>query len=397
MLKILIASEDAQKLDEISRLSAGIGNFQTMSLLEGPARFPFHGSQMQLADLLIIEQTVVGASQMHSIEALREQHPELPCILVTPNPSSDCLIKALRAGVRDVLAWPLDRTQLAEALRRVEASHVPRNRELAQVISFISCKGGAGTSFLASNLGYALGAQLGKRVLVIDLNRQFGDLTYLVSDKPPPSTLPEICSQIERMDAAFLDACLTHVESNFDILAGATDPIKASQIQKEKLEWILSVVQPVYDFVIVDIGQALDPLSIGLLDRSDRICVVVEPTIAFARPGRRLLDILRALHYSADKVHILLNREGRRNALARSALGDVFGMKIFHALPDDSSAVDEAISHGEPVAKSHKRSAIAKAILALGTQFVAATGAERRAQQDSVSPLRKLMLRTRAT
>lgn len=397
MLKILIASEDAQRLAEIARLSANVGNFQTISLLEGPARFPLHASQLQLADILIIEQPFVGAAQMHSIEAVRQQHPELPCIVVTQNPGSECLIKALRAGVRDVLAWPLDKGQMADALRRVEASHVPRKRAVAEVVSFISCKGGAGTSFLASNLGYALGTQLGKRVLVIDLNRQYGDLTYLVSDKPPPSTLPDICQQIERMDAGFLDACLTRVDNNFDILAGATDPIKANQVQKEKFEWILSVVLPSYDFVIVDIGQTLDPLSISVLDRSDRICVVAEPTIVFARAGRRLLDILRALHYSNDKIRILLNRSGRRNELARAALDDILGMKIFHALPDEPSVVDEAISHGEPVAKMHKRSAIAKAILSLGTQLVATPEAERRAPLDVVSPLRKLILRARAT
>ncbi|MCZ7171569.1 hypothetical protein NK326_24575, partial [Salmonella enterica] len=84
-------------------------------------------------------------------------------------------------------------------------------------------------------------------------------------------TLPDVCAQIDRMDAAFLEACLTPVADGFDVLAGAADPIKAASVRKEQVEWILSLALPHYDFVLVDAGQAIDPVSIGVLDRSDRI------------------------------------------------------------------------------------------------------------------------------
>ncbi|WP_432259414.1 AAA family ATPase [Cupriavidus sp. TMH.W2] len=398
MLKILIASEDADRLAEINRLSAVVGNFQAMSLQEGLARFPFHASRLRMADLLVLELPAINASQMQAIETLRQQHPELPCILVTQAPSSEVLIKAMRAGIRDVLSWPLDKGQLAEALKRVEASHVPHAQEMGQVISMISCKGGAGTSFVAANLGDALARHLGKRVLVVDLNRHFGDLTYIVSDKTPPSTLPDICNQIDRMDSAFLEACLVHVGNGFDVLAGAADPVKASQIQKDKLEWILSVVQPAYDFVIFDLGQSIDPLSIGVLDHSDRICVVAEPAIAFGRPGRRLLDILRALHYPADKICLVLNRAGRKHEMPRATMEEIFGMKVSFSLPDDPASVDEAVSHGEPIAKLSRRSAMARALQAMATQLCAAAPEpERRSRTETVSPLRRLMLRAKST
>ncbi|SOY55804.1 AAA family ATPase [Cupriavidus taiwanensis] len=397
MLRILIVSEDADRLAEIHRISATVGNFQAMTLQEGLARFPLHASRLRLADLLILELPAISAQQMQAVELLRQQHPGLPCILVTPAPGSEVLIKAMRAGIRDVLPWPLDKAQLSEALRRVEATHVPRAQDTAQVISMISCKGGAGTSFIAANLGDALARHLGKRVLVVDLNRHFGDLTYIVSDKIPPSTLPEICSQIDRMDSAFLEACLVHVDNGFDMLAGAADPVKASQIQKDKLEWILSVVQPAYDFVIFDLGQSIDPLSIGVLDHSDRICVVAEPAISFGRPGRRLLDILSALHYSADKVRLVLNRTGRKHEMPRATMEEIFGVKAAFTLPDDPAAVDEAISHGEPVAKLSRRSAMTRALQAMATQLCAPAEAERRTRAETVSPLRRLMLRAKST
>ncbi|GAA7767211.1 MULTISPECIES: AAA family ATPase [Cupriavidus] len=397
MLKILIASDDTARLAEINRLATIAGNFQTTSLQEGLARLPFQASRLRMADLLVLDLSEIGPAQMFGVETLRQQHPELPCILITQSQDSSVLIQAMRAGVRDVLPWPLDKGQLVEALKRVEATHVPRMQEVAQVISMISCKGGAGTSFVAANLGDALARHFGKRVLVVDLNRYFGDLTYIVTDKAPPSTLSEICSQIDRMDAAFLEACLVHVDNGFDMLAGAADPVRASQIQKEKLEWILSVMQPNYDYVIFDVGQSIDPLSISMLDHSDRICVVTEPSIAFGRPSRRLLDILRALHYPDDKIRVVLNRVGRKNEVPRTTMEEIFGMKVAFTLPDDPAAVDEAVSHGEPVAKLSKRSSIARALQAMAMQLAPTHEAERRGRQEGVSPLRKLMLRARST
>lgn len=90
---------------------------------------------------------------------------------------------------------------------------------------------------------------------------------------------------------------------DFDVLAGASDPIKAGEIKKDKIEYVLSLVSPIYDFILVDVGQAINPLSIAVLDHCDQICVVVQPTIAFARTGRRLLDILHGLHYPRKAAH----------------------------------------------------------------------------------------------
>lgn len=397
MLKILIASEDGERLAEIARLLAASGSYQVMRLQDAPANLPSHACQLRSADVLIIDQAYGGTPQMQCIEALRQQHPDLPCILVTQSQQPDLLIRALRAGVSDVLAWPLERGQLADALKRLETNFTPRAREEARVIAFVSSKGGSGASFIASNVGHALATHEHKRVLLIDLNTQFSDTHFLVSSKTPPATLAEVCAQIDRLDDAFLEACLTHVDKGFDILAGATDPIKAGEIKKDRIEYVLSLVSPSYDFILVDVGQAINPLSIAVLDHCDQICLVVQPTIAFARTGRRLLDILHGLHYPADKIRVLVNRHGRRDELPRGTLENVFGMKIFHMLPDDPAAVDESICQGVPAAHEHRHSAVSKAVLALADIFATARENERHQPQEKGFSLSKLFMRARAS
>ncbi|WP_064575800.1 AAA family ATPase [Cupriavidus gilardii] len=394
MLTILIASEQTDRLSEITRLCTQCGSFQSLALAEAPARIASHASQLALADMLVIAHGSMGPAQMQGIEAMRQQHPELPCILITDAVDPDLLIKALRSGIRDVLAWPLEQGQLGDALRRLQAAGTQRRRRAARLISLLSCKGGAGVTFLTANLGHALAAQ-GKRVLVLDLNRQFGDLVHTICDRTPPATLPDVCAQIDRMDAAFLEACLTPVADGLDVLAGAADPIKAASVRKEQVEWILSLALPHYDFVLVDAGQAIDPVSIGVLDRSDRIGVVLQPTIAYARTGRRLLDILRALRYPDDRIRVLLNRDDRRNELDRTSLEQICGTPVWQALPEDAATVAAAISHGEAVLAMHRRSAIARALQSLAAQLAAAEP-EAQAGGSEPSSLRRLLLRVKA-
>ena len=397
MLKILIASEDGERLAELARLVSASGTYQVMRLQAAPGSLSTHACQLRGADALIIDQPHGGTTQMLGIEVLRQQYPDLPCVLVTQTQERDDLIRALRAGVSDVLTWPLERAQLTAALTRLETNYTPRTKDEARVISFISSKGGAGSSFITANVGYALATYERKRVLLIDLNTQFSDTHFLVSNKTPPATLSEVCAQVDRLDDAFLEACLTRVANDFDVLAGASDPIKAGEIKKEKIEYVLSLVSPIYDFILVDVGQAINPLSIAVLDRSDQICMVVQPTIAFARTGRRLLDILQGLHYPAEKLRILLNRHGKRDELPRSTLEQVFGQKLFHMLPDDAAAVDDSICQGMPIAQHHRHSSMAKALVTLAGILATARENDRHAPQEKGFSLSKLFTRAKTS
>ena len=159
---------------------------------------------------------------------------------MTADTSPHVLLDAMRAGARDVLQWPLDPQALGHALERAAAQSTRRDTDDTRIVSFMSCKGGAGTSFAASNLAFEIAEGYKRRVLLIDLNQQFADAAFLVSDETPPSTLPQLCAQIERLDSAFLDASVAHVTENFHVLAGAGDPVKAAEMREDALEWILA-------------------------------------------------------------------------------------------------------------------------------------------------------------
>ncbi|POR51691.1 response regulator receiver protein [Paraburkholderia eburnea] len=352
MIDILTLSTDSARLAQIVNLVGECGNYRTTRVVGDAAMLLERGDSLDLFDMLIVDAPSLDDVSLTSTARLCREHRHLTCILVAPDASPDTVIAAMRAGFRDVLGWPLDRHSLEDALLRAQTQHSQRNARETQVVSFVSCKGGVGTSFIASNVAHALSTQRGKRVLLVDLCQLFGDAAFLVTDETPPSTLPQMCAQVERMDGAFFGASVVHVSDSFDILAGAGDPVKAADIKVDRFEWILGLAVPRYDFVIVDVGQTLNPLSILALDRSTQIHLVLQATMPGVRAARRLLEILVSLGYAPNQLRLLLNRYTRHDERTRAALEQVLGMKPNHVIPEDARAVLAAVNQGMPIAKA---------------------------------------------
>uniref|UniRef100_E1TFE5 Response regulator receiver protein n=1 Tax=Burkholderia sp. (strain CCGE1003) TaxID=640512 RepID=E1TFE5_BURSG len=370
MINILINSEHTGRMAEIVRLVTDCGNCTPTRMQGAPSALLERGDSLDAFDVLIIDAASPERAELDSVNVLVHRYPRLTCLLLLPQTSPDTLIAAMRAGIRDVLNWPLDARALGDAVQRAMAPHAADARHETHMVSFISCKGGAGTSLIAANVGHAIATLHGKRVLLVDLNQMFADAAFLVSDQEPPSTLPQMCAQIERMDAAFLDASLTHVTPGFHVLAGAGDPIKALDIREEQLEWILGVAAPRYDVVLFDLGQSINALSIVALDRSAEIHMVLQASMPYVRAARRLQEMLVSLAYSPERLRLLLNRHRRHDERAASALEQVLGKRPSHVIADDPQAASEAVNLGDPVLKVARSSALARGVRALAQSIV---------------------------
>lgn len=370
MINILITSENATRLSQIVSLIGECGNYRTTRVAGKPSSLIERGDSLDAFDVLIVDASSLETAELPVVGKLCHRRPQVTSILLIPDASPQTLIEAMRAGFRDVLGWPLNKASLCEALSRIESQRALNGAHETQIVSFLSCKGGAGTSFIASNVAHAIADTQQKRVLLIDLNQLFGDAAFLVTDEKPPSTLPQMCAQVERMDAAFFDACLVHVSDTFHILAGAGDPIKASEIKDERLEWILGIAVPRYDLVIFDLGQSINPLSILALDRSNQIHLVLQASMPHVRAGRRLQEILASLAYPPDRTRLVLNRYTRHGERARAALEEVLGMRPYQVIPEDTETVSESMNHGVPVSKLSRNSAVSRSLLALANNIV---------------------------
>ncbi|HEY2606322.1 MAG TPA: AAA family ATPase [Paraburkholderia sp.] len=372
---IAASTEHAQHI--VARLEESGVRYRLRTVYGTLRQLHAHSRVIRSADLLIVDDSNLNTRELGGIEEALGCWPALHCILVTPAPSTALLGAALRIGVQHVLSWPLDSQTVTAALTRIDAKKNAPGRRAGRVVALTSSKGGSGTTMVAVNLACSLAGQRDRRVLLIDLSQQFADASLLMVDRPPPMTLADLCSQIERLDAALLDSCLMPVHANLDVLAGAGDPLKAAALLPAQLEPILALVRERYDAVLIDVGASLNALTIHALDHSDAICMVVRQNPLYLHGGRRMLDIFRELGYPASKVRVVVNQYDKNAQINLPMLEKTLGAKVAHQLPRDDKQVNDALSRGVPLVTLARDSALAQGIGLLAGMLLPAA-AERR-------------------
>ncbi|WP_454056123.1 AAA family ATPase [Cupriavidus sp. Marseille-Q8015] len=358
---ILVSADDTRARQMLALAQQADIQRQPQLVCVDPAKALAMAGLIHPSDFLVLQADEFDANVL---ERLRQRFPEpgdVPCILVTPAPTADLLMRAMRMGVRSVLRWPLDPREFNEELARVAARTPAAVQTEARTFAFSSCKGGAGTTFVAASFAHALATQRGKRVLLVDLVQQFGDAAFVVTDKTPPATLADICQQAGRLDLALLDACITHAHPNLDVIAGAGDPVKAGDIKAAHLELILDLARPAYDVLVFDVGQDINPSSIMVLDHSDTIYCVAQLSLPYLRAGRQLMEIFRSLGYPAERTQLVVNQFDKHAPVTCRTLEDALGARVAHTLPADARTAREAANQGVPVLALAPHSAVSRA------------------------------------
>jgi pilus assembly protein CpaE len=369
-VRTLVISDDAKHLDAMRRLLASLDTVgETVAWegsLAGHSALPVKGD----VDLLLLDAGVDPHASLDELERLMPLYPRLGVVLVGGADAPDVLRRALRVGVREVIQGPSAREEIVEALNRLTVQGQSRSRARGQVLSFISCKGGSGATFLATNLGYALAALEGKSVLLIDLNLQFGDAALFVSDKWPQITLADVARDIGRIDRAYLQAAALPVLQNFGLLAASEDPTRASDVRAEHVDALIRFARNQVDYVLLDLGRSLDPVSVQALDMSDVIFPVLQLMLPYARDGRRMLDVFRSLGYGSEKVRPLVNRAEKAASLTHDDLERALRAKVYASVPNHFGSVTDSVNQGQPICKLSRGSPVARSLAQLARQVV---------------------------
>ncbi|GAB3466473.1 AAA family ATPase [Massilia terrae] len=346
-MKIAVVSPNKVHLNEIGKQLQAAGHAAVLT--EGGSAMLAQVAEQDQPDLMLVEGIGCDAASFAPVEALTTRHPAIAVLLLCPGCTREFLLNAMRAGVREVLAAPVQAADLEAAVTRICGKlRGARSGPGGQVLAFIPCKGGSGATFLATSLGCQL-AQSGS-VLLVDLNLQFGDALSFVHDAQPASTLADVARGIKRLDASFLAACAVKVAPNFSVLAAPEDHGEAVEITAAHVEAVLALAVQHYDFVLVDIGRQVGTLAIKALDRATRIYPVMQASVPSLRNAKKLLAIFKSLDYGAGKVELVVNRFDHKDTIGVADIERALGKFTIHTVPNRYKPVTAAIDHGEPLA-----------------------------------------------
>ncbi len=224
--------------------------------------------------------------------------------------------RAMEAGVDHYIVKQTDavdlllRTLADEVFPGSEMSDHPRPAKPGRVLSFVSAKGGVGTSSLSANIAHTIGEGERHNPVLIDLVLPLGSLSYYVGGDSNHDIV-HLTTQLKtnQLDNDYFRANLESPRSwAFQFVPGAKDPAAGAKLEADRLAPILQSLRTSYDLLAVDLGRTLSPISLLVLRQSDVIIMVFSPEPAVVSNTKAVLRHLNELGIPNERFFLLANR-----------------------------------------------------------------------------------------
>jgi pilus assembly protein CpaE len=359
-MKIALISPSRTNLQEMAKLLEA-GSHTVLQIDGGRNRMRVVAEQ-EKPDVLVAEGMCCDPADLDQVEYVTANFPQMKVILACATQTPEFLLHAIRAGVAEVVPSPVPAAALEAAISRIAAKRAGTYAAgTGKILAFMPCKGGSGATFLATNLGYQLAET--SSVLLIDLNLQFGDALSFVHDGTPAMTLADVARDIRRLDASFLAASTVKIAENYSVLAAPEDPSQGTEIKPEHIEAILDLAVTQYDFVLLDMGRNIDPVSMKALDHAYRIFPVLQAGLPYLRNAKKLLEAFSSLGYPAEKTEPIVNRFDRHSDIRLNDIRTLLGRVVLHTVPNSYKDVNASINQGNPLIKIARSNAVSKMLM----------------------------------
>jgi pilus assembly protein CpaE len=310
-------------------------------------------------------------------EAFDLLHPEVTVVIVA-KPSTRLWERALRAGVREIIAVGADDEQVHDALtragsaaaRRRAASGIIAQEEAphGRVITVLSPKGGAGKTTVATNLATRLALSAPGRVAIVDLDLQFGDVASALG-LGPQATVADAARLGHQLDATALKVFLEPHASSLYALVGPHFPAEAEEVTSTTVGAIIDLLAAEFDYVVIDTAAGLDEYALTAAERSDDLVLVCVTDVPSVRGLRKALDAIDLLGMTKARRHLVLNRSDDKVGLSAADVEATIGVAVEATVPT-SRSIQIAVNQGAPVVQSDPRSPAGRAMSGLASQFI---------------------------
>ncbi len=321
----------------------------------------------KLPDLVIFLQ---GHDWYKELEEYAKRPPEFrpPLVVVGNANDPQALRAALKAGSRDFLSETADPLEMAQALRKIvsEIIQTHRGAGAGNLVAVLNAKGGSGASLLASNIAYLATVALHQRTVFVDLDLQFGSAGQYL-DTPPRHGLIEALEMTDKLDDVALDGYVVKLESGLHVLSSERRGLASTnEMGEENLDQLLNLLCGNYQQVIVDVPRCIDGFTTTLLERCDRITVVVQQYITNIRDAARLLQILTTeLGIDRSDICVVVNRYQSNAEISLDDIRKTLGSNSLITVPNDFRTVSDSLNKAVALYELARGKPITRAVTGL--------------------------------
>lgn len=268
---------------------------------------------------------------------------------VPPNPQ--LLLDAMRSGVQDFIAKPVEEATLRELLQRLEKDLHSTETELVannKLIVIMGAKGGVGATTVAVNLGVQLVTFANKRTALLDFARPLGN-AHLLLDVHHRFGIRDSVENLNRLDSHFFAGLLTTHKTKLELLGGVTQPEEWQGIDVAKLDRVVNVAQNSFDIVLADMGSQFSSEWSAILRMARLILIVAEANVPSLWTLERRLMALQGFGIEANRARIIINRWHKGDDEILKSIEKQISRPVFACFPNDFRKASQAMNLGTPL------------------------------------------------
>ncbi|KUG28978.1 type ii/iv secretion system atpase tadz/cpae, associated with flp pilus assembly [hydrocarbon metagenome] len=348
------------------------------------ADFEVLGAATSLVELMVREAASEDIGPvLDELRPVLDAPHGIEVFLVAPRLSTDTLMQAMRAGVREFFQADSPEDEIRMALWRFKerrdkrlAERQGQSRAAARqgrIINVFGAKGGVGTTTLAVNLAAAfLSGKDGAMVSLMDMNLPFGEV-QLFLDLHPRYHWGEIIGNISRLDATYLMSIVSRHASGLYLLPPPSRLEDLQMATPENITALLTCMRSLFDTVVIDLGMYLDEITLKVMDISDEIVLVCVQNLPCLANVRRFMENVRGVEGDlVQKLKVVVNRHLPESDLSVEDMEKALGIKVFRRIQNDYKTTLAAINQGKTLAEIAPKAEVTRAIGELARALVPA-------------------------
>ena len=306
--------------------------------------------------------------------AIVSEFPSTTVIIVALFEEPKDLREAMKAGARDFVALDdYDERLVSSAIELVTTCRkydfAITDRE-GFVISLISSKGGTGKTTIAINMAAELTNRIkergeNKRILLLDYDLQFGDISYLGNLKPS-RTIADL-NDMKDIDQDALEAHLVEHELGFWVLAAPKKPQYADIIEPALLQKTISIAKRLFDYIIIDSMQGFHKSTMAAVDASDIIAIISSSQLVHLKNTKLTIETLEELfedNEAKEKIKLIINKYDR-TSIPVEEVSKRFKYELLGYVPKNDNIVSQATNYNKIIVADFPNSDVSKSIKVL--------------------------------